>query len=233
MYQIALLAALITPPLSGGKAEFTEDFGLERVHIMLPAGGNDYFSLQPGRFLRLEGDDDGEWAVVEIRVLNEIKPIFLHDDDEWLIAFTRVVEEREWKDDELVEVSRNYFARRPGTGDIYYFGEAVDIYEDGEVVGHDGSWIAGCDDAEPGLIMPSVFLLGARYFQEIAPDVAMDRAEHVEMDLQIETPLDDFDDCVKIVETSPLEPGHESIKYYAPGIGLIVDGSIRLTAFHP
>jgi hypothetical protein len=93
-------------------------------------------------------------------------------------AIARVVEEREWQDDELVEVSRNFFARCKETGDVFYFGEEVDLYEDGEIVGHGGAWLAGRDGALPGIIMPGRFLLGSRYYQEVAPDIALDRGEN-------------------------------------------------------
>jgi hypothetical protein len=128
-------------------------------------------------------------------------------------------------------VSRNYFARCRETNDVFYFGEAVDIYEDGEIVSHDGAWLAGRKGARPGLIMPGRFLLGSRYFQEIAPDVALDRAENTEMGLELDLPAGTFEDCVKIVETSPLEPGHESIKHYCPGVGLAIDSGIELVDF--
>ena len=70
--------------------------------------------------------------------------------------------------DELIEVSRNYFAAAMN-GRHLLFREAVDIYEYGEIVGHDGAWLAGVNGARPGIIMPGRYLLGARYFQEIAP----------------------------------------------------------------
>lgn len=74
------------------------------------------------------------------------------------------------------------------------------------------------------------FLLGARYFQESAPGVALDRAEHVAMDLEIEVKAGEFDDCVKIVETTPLERGSVSTKFYCPGTGLVIDGDLQLAA---
>ena len=83
------------------------------------------------------------------------------------------------------------------------------------------------------MIMPdSAFLLGTRYYQELAPGVALDRAEHVKSDLDVQTPAGAFEDCVKIVETTPLEPGEKSIKLYCPGAGLIADGDLILQAIY-
>ena len=232
----ALLLACTSLPFSmGGQGppdpQFTSDFALEFCDQLKPSGGNLYFSLIPGTKLQLEGEDDGELVEVEIKVLDQTKLIECEVNGQLIVAKTRIVREREWADGELVEVSKNYFARCKKTGDIYYFGEDVDIYEDGEVVSHDGAWLAGEDGAQPGLIMPSVFTLGARYFQELAPGVAMDRAEHVEMGLVVDTPAGTFEQCVMVVETTPLEPGSESVKIYAPGIGLIVDSGVELVDF--
>lgn len=77
--------------------------------------------------------------------------------------------------------------------------------------------------------MPGTFLLGARYFQEQAAGVAMDRAEHVAMSLTVDTVAGTFQDCVFIVETSPLDPNIHSEKTYCPGIGLVADGAVQLT----
>ncbi len=84
----------------------------------------------------------------------------------------------------------------------------------------------------PGLIMPGTFLLGSRYFQEVAPEIALDRAEHVDMGLTVETPAGTFNNSVMLLETTPLDPSAKDIKVYAPGAGLIVDGTIeRVNAF--
>ncbi len=79
--------------------------------------------------------------------------------------------------------------------------------------------------------MPGLFLIGSRYHQEMAPDVAMDRAEHVGMGFAVETPAGVFENCVVVLETSLLEPDEETIKIYAPGVGLIVDDGLELVEF--
>lgn len=236
---LALLALFITVAgigLTGGfvnaqspEPAFTADFPLEDCRFV-SYGGNPYFSLKPGYQLLLEGDDDGEEVRVLITVLDAKKVIDLRAEGIGRVR-TRVIEEREWIDGELVEVSRNYYARCSQTSDIYYFGEEVDIYEDGEVVRHDGAWKAGDNGALPGIIIPATYLLGSRYFQEIAPGIALDRAEHVAMGLDLNTPAGNFEDCVEVLETTPLEPGSESIKVYCPGIGLSLDNTIEVVDF--
>jgi hypothetical protein len=211
--------------------QYTTQFDLDECTFS-STGRNAHFSIRPGDKLVLEGEDDGELVRVQITVLNQTKKITFADaEGESLTVYARVVEEREWKNGALVEVSRNFHARCEQTDDVFYFGEEVDIYEDGVIVSHDGAWLAGTNGALPGLIMPGRFLLGSRYFQEIATDVALDRAEHVKMGLTVQTPAGTFEDCVEVLETTPLEPGATSVKRYCPEIGLVMDGAAKLVDF--
>ncbi len=229
---LVVLASSLFAPVDVGAAEFTTDFDIERCTFSTTGRQNPYFSLQPGDILELEGEEDGEELEVEIKVQNQTRQIlFETPEGETLAVTARVVREREWVDDEIVEISFNWYARCTQTNDIFYFGEAVDIYEDGQVVSHDGSWEAGIDGAQPGIIMPARFLLGSRYYQESAPEVALDRAKHVAMDLEFEAAGEIFEDCVAVDETTPLEPGHVSPKAYCPGVGLVMDGPIVLVEY--
>jgi hypothetical protein len=146
---------------------------------------------------------------------------------------TRVVEERETNNGAPVEVSRNYFAISKRTNAVFYFGEDVDMYKDGKVVNHEGSWLAGVNGARFGLMMPGLPLMRARYQQEVAPPVAMDRAEIVSLTESLRTPAGSFTDVVKIEETTPLEPGTKEYKFFARGVGLLQDGSLKLTRYGP
>jgi len=141
---------------------------------------------------------------------------------------TRVVEERETKGDALVEVSRNFFAISERTNDLFYFGEDVDIYAAGVITSHEGAWAAGVNGARFGLMMPGLPLVGSRFYQEVAPGVAMDRAEVVALSDTLTTPAGTLFGVLRIRETTPLEPLAREFKYYAAGIGLIQDGSLKL-----
>ncbi len=144
---------------------------------------------------------------------------------------TRVVEERESKGGQLVEISRNFFAFNTADRGVYYFGEEVDIYKNGKVVRHEGAWESGKNGARFGLMVPGQPEVGARFYQEVAPGVAMDRAEIVALDASIRTPAGEFKGCLKFVETTPLEPFARESKIYAPGVGLVKDGSLLLVEY--
>lgn len=182
-------------------------------------GRNTYFILEPGYQLILEDKSDGKLVIT---VLDEIKKIG--------IVETRVVEENESKNGRTVEISRNFFAVCRQNGGVYYFGEEVDIYKDGKINSHEGAWQATGEN-KAGVAMPGLMMLGARYYQEIAPKVAMDRAEIVSTSETFTTPAGTFTNCLKTLETTPLEPDEHEYKMYAPGIGLIKDEDMLLVKY--
>jgi hypothetical protein len=112
---------------------------------------------------------------------------------------------------------------------VYYFGEDV---LDGEGNPLPDGWRAGEGGARPGIIFPGgAFLLNASYFQEVAPDVALDRAQHKAMGLTFDANGFDFEGCVLVEDTNALEDpkgmnGDE--KVYCPGIGLVMDEELEL-----
>lgn len=77
--------------------------------------------------------------------------------------------------------------------------------------------------------MPGFALIGARYYQEIAPGVAMDRAEIINNNATITIPYGTFEKCLVRKESTPLEHSASEYKYHAPGIGLIIDEMLKLT----
>ncbi len=184
-------------------------------------GRSAYFVLEPGYQLTLE--DAAKKELLVITVLEEVRNISGYE--------ARVVEERETVDGRLKEVSRNFFAIDRRNKNVYYFGEEVDDYKDGKIVGHGGAWIHGEKGARFGLLLPGEPAVGARYYQEVAPEVAMDRAEVLSVSETYETPAGKFEKVLKTLETTPLEPAERSIKHYAPGVGPIQDGALKLVKY--
>jgi hypothetical protein len=89
--------------------------------------------------------------------------------------------------------------------------------------------------------MPRTFLLGAKYFQEIAVNLdepeesAIDRGEHVAMGEDVEVPAGEWGDCVVVVDTNPAEAEDdgcldEDQKTYCPGIGIVKDQDLELVS---
>lgn len=209
------LAAAVLIWLAQG---WLQGFGVKEK-TLATEGTNDYFVLKPGFKATFESPN----GKLVITVLDETLKVGGVN--------TRIVEEREWSGVNLVEVSRNYFAIDPGTADVYYFGEDVDVYKKGKVIGHDGSWRHGTKGATFGLMMPGKPVLGMKFYQEQAKGIAMDRAEIVSMTATLNTPAGRFERCVKTLETTPLEKLSREYKVYAPGVGLVQDGEMTLVSW--
>jgi hypothetical protein len=187
---------------------WTKDFDVDKTQLV-SRGCNPYFILEPGYQLVLE--NEGEKLTVTVldktRIVDGVE--------------CRIVEEREIKGGKEIEKSNNYFAICKRSNSVFYFGEDVG-----------GAWLSGEKGAKFGLMMPGLPLLGARWYEEYAPGVGQDRAEIVAMGVIVKTPAGVFKNCVKVVETNPLEPGSaKEFKYYAPGIGMVQEGQLKLVRY--
>ena len=225
LWTLGICAALtrsIGAAPDGQRAQpWMQSFPVE-VKELATEGENPYFILKPGYQLALEGKESGKLTQLLITVLSETVNVGGVE--------TRVVEERETSRGQLVEVSRNFFAIHPSTRDVYYFGEDVDIYKNGKLDGHEGAWRHGSGNAHFGLMMPGRPTLGLRHYQEIAPKVAMDRMEIVSLSEKSTTPAGVFERCLKARESTPLELFAHEYKVYAPGIGIVEDGPLKLVS---
>lgn len=206
-----------TAPAPEQEKKWTDSFALENCTFS-SIGRNRFFILVPGNQLVLQSRTEK----VVITVLDKTRKIGG--------VKTRVVEEREEQNGELKEVSRNFFAVCREHGDVFYFGEEVDIYEDGRIVKHSGQWRADEKNSRAGIIMPGTILLGARHYQEISPN-AMDRAEIISDDVTMKTPAGTFKNCIRVEETSGIDLDEKCYKTYAPGLGLIQDEDLVLTGY--
>jgi len=182
------------------------------------SGRNPYFVLEPGYRQTYTGG--AGLLVVSVLADTEIVDGYT----------TRVVEERESKGNALVELSRNFYAIDPVTQDVYYFGEDVDDYSHGHVE-HPGSWRSGQDGAHFGLMMPGRPTVGFQHDQENAPSVAEDHAEVLSTTETVTGPSGPVSNCLKVKETSRIEPGVTEYKIYAPGVGLVTDEDLTLVGY--
>jgi len=211
--------------------------GLPNDCTMVTEGDNPYFPLVVGQLLVLEGEEeeDGEveFKKLEFEVMEETRTFILNPAGPARMVETRVVEEREYLNGERYEISRNYYAMCAETKDVYYFGEDVQFFEDGEAIGTGGSWLAGENGAVPGLIMPGKFVVGASYLQENAPGIAEDTGMNAAANVTATVPFGTFPNSVIVNDTNPLEPDDVEPKIYAPGIGNIDDADgLQLVHFN-
>ena len=194
--------------------------------ICLPSRGgftiqstNRYFPLHAGNQWFYRGEEEGETLELLITVLDRNRVIEG--------VTTRVLEEREWVDDELLEVSWNYYVEA-AEGTVCYYGEDVDIFEEEEIV-HDGAWCADEPRNAPGIIMPAKPRRGLKYVNEIAPGIAEDEATIVRSE-PVTVPAGHFTETIRIREFNPLD-GDVGFKVFALGTGLVIDGPAELIRF--
>jgi hypothetical protein len=133
----------------------------------------------------------------------------------------RVVRDTATEDGEVVEDTRDLYAQHRD-GAVWYLGERTAEYRDGRVVSTEGSWEAGVDGAQAGVIMPAHPRPGQRYRQEWYAGHAEDTASVVAVGEQAETPAGHFRDVVMTREVTPLEPDALEFKFSARGVGPVL-----------
>ena len=174
---------------------------------------NPYYPLIPGTTFIYRGETEGAPTRDVITVTNDTKEI--------LGVTATVVYHLAYEDGILIEETFDWFAQDKD-GNVWYLGEDTkELDENGNVISTEGSWEAGVDGAEAGIIMLADPTKGDRYQQENAPDVAEDMAKVLGFEDSLCVRYGCFEDVLVTKEWSPLEPGVVENKYYARGVGFI------------
>ena len=131
------------------------------------------------------------------------------------------VEDREFDaGGNLTEATRDYFAQ-DDDGTVYYLGEDVDEYKDGQITGHSGAWLLGRDARNPGVIMPAHPDVGDKFNAEDVPHITREADEVISVSETAVVPAGTFRNCVKIKEAA--SDGDTEYKLYAPGVGCVAE----------
>lgn len=175
---------------------------------------NPYFPLIPGSRFVYEGQTEGGLERVEVEVLSETKEV--------MGVQTTVIRDTVYLEGVLIEDTFDWYAQHKN-GDVWYFGEDVDNYENGVLVDHHGSWEGGVDGALPGIIMYAdpASHSGQPYYQEFYVDEAEDQAKVLSATEKTVVPAGSFENVVQTEDWTRLEPALREHKFYAPGVGLI------------
>jgi hypothetical protein len=178
---------------------------------------NPWWPMTPGsRWIYRETDSEGAVQRVVVTVTSRTKRIANG-------VRARVVHDAVTEDGKPVEVTDDWYAQ-DRCGNVWYLGEATKSYENGRVVSTEGSFEAGVDGAQAGVIMPASPKTGMKYRQELYVGHAEDRAEIFSLREQVETPYGHFKvgSVVMTKELNPLEPRVLEYKFYARGIGPVL-----------
>jgi hypothetical protein len=119
------------------------------------------------------------------------------------------------------EVTDDYYAQ-DAKGNVWYLGEATTEYEHGKPVSTEGSFEAGVDGAQAGIVMPAHPKVGMRYRQEFYKGHAEDKAKIVSLNERVKVPLKRYRHTLMTIETNPLEPDVLEAKFYARGVGVVL-----------
>jgi hypothetical protein len=117
--------------------------------------------------------------------------------------------------------------REIDSGTSGYFGEDTAEYANGRVSSTKGSWEAGVDGAQPGVVMLAQPTAGESYHQEFLKGEAEDVGTVVALDESVDVPFGSLDQILVTEDTTPLEPQILEHKFYAPGIVLVLERVLR------
>lgn len=178
---------------------------------------NPYWPMKPGtRWVYRETDPDGTKQRVVVTVTDRTKKIANG-------ITARVVRDVVTERGKPVEVTDDWYAQDKA-GNVWYLGELTTEYENGKPTSTEGSFEAGVDGAQAGVIMPAKPRVGLRYRQEYYKGQAEDKGSIVSLREQAEVPFGHFrrGRVLMTRDTNPLEPKILEFKFYARGIGPVL-----------
>ncbi len=173
-----------------------------------------YLPFLPGASWVYEKESDGEVERIEVTVTGETVEI--------LGVTCTQVRDVVSIDGEVQEDTRDWFAQDE-CGNVWYFGEISLNFEDGEIASLSGSWKAGEDGAKPGIVMLAKPGVGDVYRQEFLIGEAEDVGGVLSLKQPVTVPYGSFKDCLQTEDYSPLSPGALEHKFYAQGVGLVLE----------
>jgi hypothetical protein len=193
--------------------------GSQPVHLD-PTGftteiDNPYFPMAPGsRRVFRETDAEGAVRRVVVTVTSDTKTIIGIE--------TRVVHDIVTEDGQVTEDTYDWYAQ-DSEGNLWYMGEDTKEYEKGKLKSTEGSWQAGVDGAQPGIILPAHPKPGMTYREEYYAGQAEDGAEILSLDAHAKVPYGTFDHVLQTRNYTPLEPDLVEEKFYVRGVGPVLE----------
>ena len=206
---------------SGASSACVLPRGSERVSLD-PSGftthiTNPWWPMSPGtRWVYRETNPDGTVQRDVVEVLMKTK----------LVANgirARAVSDVATEDGSPVEITEDWYAQ-DRCGNVWYLGEATTEYENGKPTSTEGSFEAGVDGAQPGVIVPAKPRPGLRFRQEYYRGHAEDVGQIFSLREQVEVPYRYFRPGTILLsrDLNPLEPRVLEYKFYARGIGPVL-----------
>ena len=179
---------------------------------------NPYFPLKPGTVFVYRGSEGRLRLVEHLRVTHATKRIEG--------VKTIVISDVLYGNGRLNEATHDYYAD-DNTGSTWYFGEQTATYDKhGHVKSREGSWLAGRNGGEAGIIMAAHPKPTDAYRQEFHKGHAEDQAWIVANHEHARVPYGRVNDVVRSYEWTRLEPNVVSLKLYAPHLGIVMEKDV-------
>ena len=175
---------------------------------------NPFLPYLPGTTWIYEGETEEGLERIVVEVTDDTREI--------LGVPCTVVRDRVYLDGDLIEDTLDWYAQDV-EGNVWYFGEITFSIEDGQILNLEGSWEAGRDGAWPGIAFPASPEVGDYYRQEMYLGEAEDMGAVVALDVSVSVAFDDYDGCVQTRDFTPIEPDALEYKYYAWGVGFVLE----------
>jgi hypothetical protein len=176
---------------------------------------NPYWPMDPGtRWTYRETDQEGAQLKVVVTVSDQTKKVANG-------VTARVVRDTVTRDGELIEDTLDWYAQ-DNEGNIWYLGENTAEFQNGKLVTKAGSFEAGVDGAQPGIVMPADPQDGMQYRQEYYRSEAEDNGEILSTNEKVRSPFGQFENALLTKDTITIEPNVLQYKLYAKGIGPVV-----------
>jgi hypothetical protein len=180
---------------------------------------NPWFPLRPGSVYHYRGVKDGEPSRDVVVVTHRTRTI----DGAPCVS----VSDRLYLNGRLEERTTDWYSQ-DARGNVWYFGEdTAELDPNGKVKDTSGSWAAGADGAKPGIFMYAEVETGQSARQEYLKGEAEDHFQVVSLDEPVTVPFRSFRHTLLTKEWTPLEPGVLDHKYYARGIGTVLEQTVK------
>ena len=178
---------------------------------------NPFYPLPVGRKLVYTGIKDGQTQRDTVVVTNKTKVI--------LGVTATVVSDIADHNGTLLEKTFDWFAQDK-QGNVWYLGEDTVHYLPHGKTDRSGSWEAGVNGAQPGIIMEASPQVDDAYRQEYLAGEAEDTAWIVGRGGTVSVPFGKIRHVLTTLEATRLEPGAYDQKIYGPGIGIVLERAI-------
>jgi hypothetical protein len=178
---------------------------------------NRYFPLPVGRKLVYTGIKDGQTQTDTVTVTDQTKVI--------LGITATVVNDVATHGQTVLEKTFDYYAQDK-QGNVWYLGEDTTAFLSNGKTDTSGSFLAGVNGAQPGIIMEANPQIPDAYRQECAAGQAEDTAWVVATSGSINVPYGKVRNILTTLESTELEPGAYDEKIYGPGIGIVSERSL-------